>query len=502
MRAVLEYREAALAAQARRAAAPAGATHWPAVCLVFATLLLLVSPGARLLVLAFPLMALMLAMYLYRRDLSRYLSVLCWLWFLTPLVRRLVDYRAGWIPATAVLLAPVLAACAPAVWMVADWRRSVQKLPAALLCVVACCVYATLLGLLHFGIALVFQDLVTWLAPICILLMLYLHRREAPALFKALETSFLYGTLVVSLYGLYQFFFLPQWDVLWIQQIHLASVGVAEPTKVRLFSTMNSPQILASFLAAGLLLAINARRKIRFLVMPLGLLCLLLSLSRSGWVAMAGGLVYLLFKLPSRQKMYLVVLAVFSGLMLIAALQNPVLQKVVSKRFDTLSNGRHDVSVEDRFQGYQAVLDGFAENPFGLGMGATPAIAVGMKGAAYSHNGQSLVLGDSTLLMVLSTMGSAGSLVLVIALLGLVARVMTARSRDEDASRALRAILVAMIAECLLDAVISGPTGFLFWGSLGFGLALAREPGDAAEPAPAPPAVAPRWKTAGAEVRL
>ncbi len=431
---------------------------------------LLASPGARLLVYAFPFCCAIVGGYLYRRNLPGYVGFACWLFFLTPFVRRLVDFRAGWIPATAVLLAPVLTLCAPALWLVPEWRVILRRRAAPLVCALALCAYASLIGLFHFPLALVVQDLVLWTSPLVFALVVLLNGDRVAELATAFETAFVYGLLVVGIYGIYQFFFLPAWDVLWIEQMKLVSIGLPEPTKARVFSTMNSPQVMASFLVAGILLAYNSRHRLRYVAIPVGLLSLVLSQARSGWIAMLAGSVYLLIKLPVKQKMHLVVGLFLSSMALLIAVQNPDLNDVVSKRFSTLFDGKNDGSYMDRVDGYKGVLLGFQDDPYGLGMGATPAVAQGMN--AFAHGGVSLILGDSTLLMVLTTLGTAGTLILL-GLLAFLARSSFARRREISPQLlGLRAVLIAVAAEALLDGVIAAPTGFITWAALAFCLAF------------------------------
>src|SRR5215218_7309863 len=61
-----------------------------------------------LLELLYPLVALMVGVLLYWRYPALYLGFTWWLWFLTPEVRRLVDYQQGWNPESPVMLAPLL----------------------------------------------------------------------------------------------------------------------------------------------------------------------------------------------------------------------------------------------------------------------------------------------------------------------------------------------------------------------------------------------------------
>jgi hypothetical protein len=456
-----------------------------AAAMAVVTALLILSPLSKLLLYVFPLMAVSAAIYLYRRNLPGYVTLVCWLWFLSPGVRRIVDYRAAWIPATAVLLAPPLALCVPAIWLIADWRKVLERPIAPLLCILATCFYATGLGIVNYNPRLVFQDLLTWLAPLLFAFTIYRHREQAVEMFAAFEKAFLYGGIVVSIYGLYQFFQLPAWDVLWMEQLNsiLNTVGNPVPTEVRVFSTMNAPQILASFLSVSLLIAFSSRRKIRFISIPLALLCLLLTLARSGWVAMAAGTIYLLFTLPRRQQVQMVIAGVVAVVALILAMQNQDMQNVISERFQTMTNVRNDVSFGDRMAGYKSVFASFLNNPFGRGMGVTPALTEDASGElGFVHGAQSFALQDSTVASVLVTLGLAGALVWVAALFPLGRRLFWTPSVHVASTRTLRAILVALLAETILNAVFSGPTGFLTWSSVGLCLALstAREEPQAA----------------------
>jgi hypothetical protein len=461
-------------------------SRWAIVSLLVVTVVLLLSPASTLLLYGFPVMVFLLATYLYRRDLVRYVGLVCWLWFLTPLLRRVLDYRVGWIPSTAVLLAPLLALCAPWVWLIAGWRKVIQRDAAPLFCILAACLYGAFLGLVNFPARLVLQDLLFWLAPLVFALTLLRHRERAPELFQAFEKAFLYGTLFVSVYGLLQFFFLPPWDVMWMEQLSdvLTSIGNAKPFEVRVFSTMNSPQALASFLAVGLLISMNSRHRIRFVCIPLGLLCLMLSLARSGWVAMAAGGTYLLFSMPQRQRFRLVISFLLSFVVLAGALQNPDLQQVISQRFESLSDVRNDGSFVDRIDGYRALFAGLNNNPLGLGMGVMPAVAADTTGTVgFVHGGHALNPADSTVAMVLTTMGFAGGLVLLCSFLPLGWRLFNGATANISSTRTIRAVLVALTAEAILDTVVTGPIGFLTWASVGFCIALSvagREPAIAA----------------------
>jgi uncharacterized membrane protein (Fun14 family) len=332
--------------------------------------------------------------------------------------------------------------------------------------------------LLTYTPRLVFQDLLTWFAPLTFAFMLCWHSEQVMELFQAFEKAFLYGVLVMSAYGIVQFFLLPKWDAFWMSWVNMDSIGKPLPTEVRVFSTMNGPQILASFLVVGLIIGFTSRLRIRFVAIPLGLLCLALSLARSGWVAMAAGTLYLLFTLPQRQRFRLVLAGVLAAAAMVAALQNPDLQQVMSVRFQSLTDVRNDTSFMDRVDAYRDLFAGTFDTPFGVGMGATPALAEATSRRVVSA-GWAQDLGDSTVAMVITTMGLAGTLVLVGSLFPLGPKLLLGASVNAAYMHTMRAVLIAMIAEAALDGVVSGPTGFLTWGSVGFCIALSAHESEA-----------------------
>ena len=158
---------------------------------------------------------------------------------------------------------------------------------------------------------------------------------------------------------------------------------------------------------------------------------------------------------------------------MIGALQNPDLQQVMSQRFETLTDVRNDTSFNDRITGYKNVFGGFLTHPFGWGMGVTPTISEDATGeSSFVHGDQSFSLQDSTIAMVLVTLGLAGGLVLFGALFPLGRRLFRTPSIHPTYTRTIRAILVALLAESVLNNVFSGPPGFLTWSSVGFCIIL------------------------------
>ena len=85
------------------------ATAWTAILVLsIFTALLIIAGGGKILNLVFPAGSLVVGIFLYFRAPLLYMGFSWWLWFLTPLVRRLADYRSGFNDPSPILLAPYL----------------------------------------------------------------------------------------------------------------------------------------------------------------------------------------------------------------------------------------------------------------------------------------------------------------------------------------------------------------------------------------------------------
>ncbi len=69
---------------------------WLAICGFIFFNIVCYFVGAGMLRLVFPVTAFLVGVFLYWKQPLLYLGFTWWLWFLTPLAARLVDYRVGW----------------------------------------------------------------------------------------------------------------------------------------------------------------------------------------------------------------------------------------------------------------------------------------------------------------------------------------------------------------------------------------------------------------------
>ena len=268
-----------------------------------ATVLPLVAGFSGVLKLAFPALAFAAAVVLYLRDPAGYLTFAWWIWFVTPLVRRLVDYHVGWTPVSTIMLTPYLVSMVALVGLLRHVGNLATTHLVALCLTVSGIAYAYVIGAGTVGSAPATFALLTWLVPVLFGFALAANWRRYELWREATVAAFRYGIIVTAAYGVIQFVLLPPWDAYWMQQAEMASIGLPMPFAVRVFSTFNAPGVFAIFLMTGLLVGFSHRAKLRhFGALPLVWLGFLLSQVRSAWLGYGVGLIMLMVRIPLGRK--------------------------------------------------------------------------------------------------------------------------------------------------------------------------------------------------------
>jgi hypothetical protein len=450
-------------------------TAWRTASLFFVlTGVIIVAGGGSLARWGFPVGALLVAYWLYLKAPVTYLSFVWWLWFLSPFVRRLVDYKTGWVDPSPVLLAPQLAILVCAGSIFGDWAiwKRISSLP--FLLGFASVAYGLLVGFLSLPAAPVAIAALSWIGPL--VLGFHVYRRSQDSRYAALysdslQRTFLWGILLMGAYGLYQLIVAPAWDQFWIVNSELVTVGRPEPFEIRLFGTMNAPGPFASALAAGLLVLLVRRGFLPLLASALGYLSLILSLSRSSWLVWVVGMLLL-----SLRHRLLAVRVILMAVVLIASIAvlstlDPV-REVVEGRIKSFTSLQEDTSYQERRFGYSLIPGYIAAEPAGGG--------IGVMDLKYSGDPVSLGPHDSTIWELFMSIGWFGAAAYLMALCIIFALVlMSPPSTLFEA--AANAVCIGMLSQFLLNSVMSGIPGLCIWTF--YGLCMRRSDSAAAAPA-------------------
>ena len=318
--------------------------------------------------------AVVIGAYLERRDTPRYVSFVIWLWFLSPLVRRLADLHGGWQDPSLVLLTPYLVTALSVPPLLRGLLRPERRaaLRVAGVGVFAIAGAGVAIGIpagMLIGPSRAALETLNWFLPLCF--GWYVATRDVPAhrIEAAVATTFVAAALVAGTYGLYQFTSPPLWDINWMQRSEMESIGSPEPFAVRVFGPMHSPGVFSAFLVIALASWLARPRASGMVAAGVAGVALLLSQVRSAWLALAIAALLLVGSLTVAQRFRMAMLAVAATALAGPLLFTAEMRELVNSRVATMERLENDDSAVARMIGHQLALEFVAEHPLGAGIG-------------------------------------------------------------------------------------------------------------------------------------
>lgn len=258
------------------------APAWMAIIGLFGLTTLAAFAGAgTILRILFPAASLVVAIFLYFRAPILYNGFNWWIWFLTPLLRRIADYNSSYDPLSLMLTAPYFVTLVTLVTFHKNLPKARQQGNIPFVLAAVAVIYSFLIGLVSNSPVTVARALLDWLPPVLFGLHLAINWRNYPEISQNTQRVFVWGTLVTGCYGIYQYMVAPLWDRFWLENVGLVSFGLPEPQGIRVWSTMNGPAPFASVMLAGLLLLFSDKEQLRVPAAIAGYLAFLLSLVRA-----------------------------------------------------------------------------------------------------------------------------------------------------------------------------------------------------------------------------
>lgn len=390
---------------------------------------------------------------------AAYVSFVLWLWFLTPFVRRVADLYASWQDPSFILLTPYLVTGLSAVPFI---QRQIQRRPSqpherpvgtAMLALAA---LGTAVGI-PLGFILVpytaLLETLNYLTPLLFGWYVATRSDHLQEIERALAATFGRAALIIGVYGIYQFTYAPPWDVVWMQNTEMASIGRPEPFAIRVFSTMHSPGVLGPFLAVALALWLAKPSARGIPSASVATITLLLSQVRSAWLGFMVAAVLVVASLKPSQQLRAVV---FIGLVIMlmgASLLTPEMSELVDARIQTLERLDEDSSALSRLAGHAIALELAALRPLGLGIGQDYAALQGV-----------ISMRDSVIVAVLVQFGLIGSVFYLLALAMLLVQLWRYYRRAATTQGvALACAGIGLLALAPLGVVTAGPTGMCVW---------------------------------------
>lgn len=429
---------------------------WAAILVLsFLTVALIFAGAGKILNLAFPAGAFAVGTFLYFRYPILYNGFTWWIWFLVALIRRLADYYSSYTEPSPLLLAPYLVS---GVTIITVFRHLSKAYPQGGLPFILPLVgifYGFLIGLINMPPFTVTKSLLDWLIPVTYGFHLLVNWRNFPRYYQNMQRIFVWGILIMGIYGIIQFLAIPEWDRLWLDRSEMFSAaGLADDSGgMRVWSTMHSGEPFAAFMAGGLLLLFNKQGLLSLCTSGVGHIAFLLSTVRSAWIGWFVGLLTLASSLKAKYQMRLVITILVMAMLVVPLVTMEQFSEKLGDRFTSLSNLEEDGSAQARQEMFQNSIDSALTNLVGDGIGI-PNL-------------------DSALLSTLISLGWFGTICYVSGLMMLVFRVF--QSGDNSANLFLgtaRAIVMTCLVRIPVNgSAIVGVGGMLLWGFLGLAIA-------------------------------
>ncbi len=430
---------------------------------IFSAVAVLAGAGS-ILRLIFPLGSLIVGLFLYGKYPTIYISFTWWLWFITPWLRRLIDYRSGWDGSGVILTAPFLVTLITLITFVQYLPRSYRMGGLPLVIAFIGVVYGFLIGIVNNPLAVALRALLDWLTPVLFAFHLFVNWRNYPKYRLSLQNTFMWGLLITGIYGIVQYLVAPEWDRFWILQTGLLTNGKPEPLGIRVFSTMNSPGPFANVLLAGLLILLTNDNFLRIPASAVGYLSFLLTLVRSAWIGWFLGLISLLSALKPRLQMQLFLTITILAVCVVPLTVIEPFAEIINSRLESFTNLKKDTSFNERAALYERNVNlAFSS---GLGNGIGSKYFVNEKGLL-----QEVTL-DSGILDVFFTLGWFGAIPYLSGIILAMFNLLTSSEGRSDAfASAARAITLGVLAQMLFGNVMLALSGVVFWAFLGIGMA-------------------------------
>lgn len=429
------------------------------------------SPAAQGLRFGFPIAAAMYAgLLLHLRRPDHYVSLCLWLFLMTPLIRRIVDFRTGWDPVAVILLAPYAALVFSTLSVPKIFNRG-RVMDASAVGFLLMFIAATV-GLL---IALATgrylpggYDYVRWVLPLAFGIFLWTNRKHLESIQRSIIGTLVLALPIMGIYGLFQFMDIQPWDAEWLTNSEMDTAGGTEKFQVRVFSTINSFGSLGHAMVLAVLLLVVSASPLKWIAIPLGLLALALTMSRTSWLALSVGLLTIVLLAPIRSKISVAVLVGALFFIVPAVVVFPELQTLLETRFETLTGLSGDLSIQERLASYEGWAASMLDQPLGNGLGAAGVYL------------RSLSRGDATNIIdggpieVIQALGIGFGLLYLVGIALVVWAIATRRGDDAHGNlmAGCRAVVAAQVVAFWSTTTTTGETGFFFFMAVGLALAI------------------------------
>jgi hypothetical protein len=438
---------------------------WLAIFGLFGFLGLFFLAGAgRFLVFLYPACSLAVGIYLFQYHPKLYILYAFWLWFLSGLIRRLIDYQSGEYTMGGFYTTPEFVTLISSLTFIRLFPKELKSIGLPFILCIGTVFYGTLIGIINNPLTdfSIVDFVLGFLCPIIFGFHLYSYWQEYPALSRSINKIFIDGVLVMGLYGIYQYVVAPAWDRFFLTLTELAARGTPEPFGIRVWSTTSAAHQLVFPLIPGILLSLCPPFNwTQYLALLFGSITLLASVVRTGWLCLLLVVtLYIVSIKPKQQSKILILLAVIFSLILVVILSVSQFNELVIQRFLTFQSLDSDEALNLRTETFSKLFANIVFDPIGKGFGF------------YLESISNISNGDGTFLPMLLWFGLIGTIIYFLGVFMIIAKIIKTEVPVSDNSL----IIIKIICFGLMPMMFSGQyfpelPGLVVWAFLSLGLA-------------------------------
>tara|TARA_B100000315_G_C14588675_1_gene594541 strand:+ start:564 stop:1958 length:1395 start_codon:yes stop_codon:yes gene_type:complete len=428
----------------------------------------LLRPGSLYFKISYPALSFIAGLLLYFLKPFRYISFILWIWVLNPCIRRVVDFQLEWDHLNTVILTPYLVLSPTLITFIHRLGYLSKKTLLAFIMIFISIGYGYILGVVNNGMFSASFELLTWILPVFFGIHIILQFKTYNHCKAIIQKTFIWIILVIGTYGLLQFIFLFDWDKYWMISSQMKAIGGAESFKVRVFSTLNSPNVFARVMLVGLLLLFNNRGAVAATSATFGYIAFLLSMVRSAWGGWMLGVSFAILRAKKRFKIHIFLVIIVVCILLMPFLFFTPINEQMSSRFQSISNIKDDISLKKRIHEYVVFLPQSLFNLKGQGFGGIGLLA------RINQSKYKYMRLHSEIIYLPYSLGFFAGLTYIIALFGLLSNTFqTSLAKKDQFTIINETIIVAIFSQAIFSRVLVSMPGLMLWMFLG--LALARK---------------------------
>jgi hypothetical protein len=376
---------------------------------------------------------------------------------MTPLLRRIHDFRHAYVPSSPVLIAPFAPYPLLGLMILKKLPRLRQGVFIPMLLASGGIGWAYCVGILNAGVVPASIQCLQFAS--CMILYAYVCVNFERLDLKTLGKWILVLGALEAGYGIWQWVAPTPWDVAWFKATGFEkAAGAAVPFSIRTFGTLNATSHFSSFMFFVL---VGFAESPGFLfAAPVVMAGLGTTLVRTLWVGTLAGWAVTLLVAPFRSKMKVSFsLAVLVGITLAAALPFADRLESLSKRLDTMKDMQKDGSMSDRKKLFSAALEGGAlESVDGVGMGGT--------GAAARVTNSGLAGIDNGYIQLVWLFGWVGSILYVAGIVWGIGRSFATSTVFEPGRAPFLGVVASLFIVNVVESSFEDFKGIMFWLSL------------------------------------